>query len=252
MMQRRLEFERLDARELHAIVGIGTESSVSSERISVPVTIDDATGVRAAEVRLRYDPQTWSVEPAAIQSGSAWVRGGASMSKVNAEAGEITVFVFAAEELPGDQGTLVNLEFTRQDSAAESSPAIELQSVRLNEGAITASVNDEGDGDEDDYINPRVRAKLAKLAEAEAEAEPAPLAAKLAQPVMKTVREFPRISRDRSALMGPIPLTTSRARQATVESPSPQAAIASTNAPPIISWMLLVADEDMRVRRRAA
>jgi hypothetical protein len=212
-MQRRLEFERLDGRELCAIVGVGGEGTVD-DRISVPITIDDATGLRAAEVRLRYNSEAWSVEPSSVKPGSAWSSSSSTIANVDAEAGEITVFVFAGDEQPANQGTLVDLEFTPQGSDNTASPSIELQSVRLNEGAITASREDGTDWDED-YINPRVRATLA-------------------------ASSFPRLWRDPNAPMGPLPLTP----PPTPEVPEPVS--------PAPSWLLMAADEDLRLRKRAA
>ncbi|WP_254509283.1 cohesin domain-containing protein [Anatilimnocola floriformis] len=268
MHERRLDFERLDSRDLYAVVGIGAdaETLVENRRV-VPVTIDDASGVRAAEIHLRYDPAAWHVDPAAIKSGSAWSQGGAAMTKVDPAAGEITVFVFAAEDLPANQGSLVDLEFSPHDptvdDAATNSPTVELKSVRLNEGSIPADLcgaDDSGEvadlGDEEDYINPRVRAMLAQTSPPATVALPSKdsTVMRMSHDHQRDNEQF-RLTRDPNTPMGPLSLLPRRLLPV-IKAPSDVATVATvepaTSQAVASPWTLIFSPEEQRVRRRAA
>jgi hypothetical protein len=259
MVERRLEFERLDSRDLCATVGIGTEEpQVAEDRLHVPITIDDSTGVRAAEIRLRYDSTAWSIEPADIKTGSAWVRGGATMANVDAEAGEITVFVFAAEPLAGEQGNLLNIELSPQQPTSNTSAAIELDSVRLNEGAIETEVTGAVD---QDYINPRVRAKHGLLLPERSLAFQSAAVGRASEPtvlnpapIVETLETTTlRQTRDGNQPMGPHPLARNwQSTSAADHTPVTTRVVPSSPQRNFEPWWLMLTAEEARLRKRAA
>ncbi len=137
--RRCLGFETLDPRRVLSAVAIAADLSAEpSEQVVVPVAISDAENVRAAEITIQYDTALLDADSGSVTAGSVWTPGTAEVvASVDDEAGTLVVWVFAAEGLDSDSGSLVEIAFTvASDGAAGSSAAINLVEVVLNEGEI--------------------------------------------------------------------------------------------------------------------
>lgn len=141
--RRLLRFESLESRRVLAAVDIPDNlTGQAGADVTVPVNIDNALGVRGAEIRLDYDTNVLDITQSNITAGSVWA-GDATVdvvANVDEAAGTIVVSVFGAQSLPASSGSLVQLKFTvRSGVTANTSTAIDLNEVSLNEGAITVS-----------------------------------------------------------------------------------------------------------------
>lgn len=138
--RRRLCLENLEFRRLLAAVTVPDDlQAPAGSEIAAPITIDSGAGVRAAEIHLAYDPALLDLQTSDITAGTVWASGSDTQVVVNlnAQDGQIVIFV-SAPQAAGDQaGSLVTLQFTvRQGAAVGSEAVIDLIEVRLNEGAI--------------------------------------------------------------------------------------------------------------------
>ncbi|MGE3780398.1 MAG: cohesin domain-containing protein [Pirellulaceae bacterium] len=135
---RTLRFELLEARRVLAAVDIPDDlSGEVAEIVATPINIDNAAGVRAAEIRIQYDPTRLNVTEDDIQAGSVWAGSAEVVANVDADAGTIQVFVFAAQELGAGNGSLLNVNFAIRNNAAMGDVlTIDLAELSLNEGAI--------------------------------------------------------------------------------------------------------------------
>ncbi|MEO8495635.1 MAG: cohesin domain-containing protein [Planctomycetota bacterium] len=134
---RPLRYESLETRDLLTTVQIA-DAIVGhpTSRVNVPVTIDDATGMRAAEIRIAYDTKQLEVQPKDITAGSVWAGKALAMSNIDEQAGVIVAFVFALESVAGGAGSVIDVSFTvRSDSDARVAK-VDLAEVHLNEGQI--------------------------------------------------------------------------------------------------------------------
>lgn len=107
-------------------------------QVVVPIKIDAAEGIRGAEIHLHYDSDLLQADEAGVAAGSVWLEGDAHVvANVDAAAGTIVVFVFAAEGLDSAGGSLLEIQFAvRGSPPGGSSTTLDLAKVRLNEGAI--------------------------------------------------------------------------------------------------------------------
>jgi hypothetical protein len=110
------------------------------EQVLTPVNIDQAEGVRGAEIRLSYDTSVLSLDQSAVTAGTVWSGAAEQVEtvvNVDHAAGTAVVFVFTPAALPSASGTLVEFRFTVLAAATiGSSTVIDLARVRLNEGLI--------------------------------------------------------------------------------------------------------------------
>lgn len=112
-------------------------SAVAAE-VSTPVVVSGADGLRAAEVRIQFDPNEVTTDASQIRSGSIWGGNAAVIANVNQDAGTIVAFVFSVNPVTSGEGGLIDIDFTSQVSAQHDRPAvIDIQKVRLNEGQIS-------------------------------------------------------------------------------------------------------------------
>lgn len=134
---RRLRYELLETRDLLATVQVA-DGIVGhpSERVTVPVNIDDATGMRAAEIRIEYDTSQLDVQRKDVAAGSAWAGTAVAIANVDQQAGVIVVFAFSTESLAGGSGSVIDVSFTIRSDALPNESVIDLAKVRLNEGQI--------------------------------------------------------------------------------------------------------------------
>lgn len=138
--RKRLAIERLEHRQLLAAVSIPTDlSGQVAALVSAPVSIDNATGVRGATIRVTYDPNVLTLAQENVSIGSAWA--GATdtqlTTNVNQATGTVVVFLSASTDLSASGGSLLQLGFViRPGVAVGTISRIDLTEVRLNEGAI--------------------------------------------------------------------------------------------------------------------
>lgn len=103
----------------------------------VPVDIDNADGVRGAEIDISFTPSLLQTSQAAVVAGSVWPQGAVVEANVNNTAGTIAAIVANAQALPAGGGSLLNVDFTINSRAvAGQSTAIDLTNAVLNSGAI--------------------------------------------------------------------------------------------------------------------
>jgi hypothetical protein len=141
--KRRLNLQSLETRRLLAAVEIpdnlvGAPAAV----VSVPVNIDTAAGVRAAEIRLSYDTNLLDLTEAAVTAGTVWAGAADTQvtANVNDTAGTVVIFVSSSSDLTAISGSLVQLGFTIASNATlGNTTALNLTTVELNEGLIAVT-----------------------------------------------------------------------------------------------------------------
>ncbi len=138
---RRLSIQSLEGRRLLAAVNIPDDlTSAPDAIVSVPVNIDSATGVRAAEIRLSYDTSVLDLDADDIDFGSIWGTGSDTQVTANVDdaAGTVVIFVSASSALTDVSGSLVELPFSvANDAVVDSTTVLDLTQVTLNEGQIS-------------------------------------------------------------------------------------------------------------------
>ncbi|EMB15741.1 fibrinogen-binding protein [Rhodopirellula europaea 6C] len=138
---RRLSVESLEGRRLLAAVNVPDDlMSAPDAIVSVPVNIDSATGVRAAEIRLSYDTSVLDLDADDIDFGSIWGTGSDTQVTANVDdaAGTVVIFVSASSALTDVSGSLVELPFSvANDAVVDSTTVLDLTQVTLNEGQIS-------------------------------------------------------------------------------------------------------------------
>lgn len=126
-------------------------SATPASVITVPVLIDDAVGLEAADLRLVYDPAL--LEVVAVRAGS--VTTGATIitnpSTVTDAAGALTVGLVLTIPRPAGGGSLLEIDFRIKPTAASGATALNLTQVSLNEDGLVltpkpAPGNDGSDG----------------------------------------------------------------------------------------------------------
>ncbi|PAY17735.1 fibronectin-binding protein [Rhodopirellula sp. SM50] len=152
--RRRPTIENLSARRLLAAVDIADDlTAAAASIVSVPVNIDDADGVRGAEIRLSYDSDLLDLEQADVTAGSVWDSGNDTQLTVNVDdaTGTIVIFVSSSSELTATAGSLVELQFTVDgDATVGTSTVLDLTSVVLNEGQLSVTPSPIAGDDETD------------------------------------------------------------------------------------------------------
>lgn len=149
--RRSIGFERLETRcVLSTMLGLGEAEVVridipdldvliTADQFSAPVNVSNAQGIRGVEVRLGYDAALLQTSENAIRPGSLW-SGVETELVLNLDkaAGTIDVWIFAAEALGAEAGSLLDIDFqpVRTPVVGETSN-LDLRFVRLNEGQIT-------------------------------------------------------------------------------------------------------------------
>ncbi len=113
------------------------QSSAVAAEVSTPIDVTGARGLRAAEVRIQFDPAEVTTDASKIRSGSVWSGQAAIIAKVDQSAGTIVAFVFSANPVTTGEGQLIDIDFVAQSKARHDGPIeIDVQKVRLNEGRI--------------------------------------------------------------------------------------------------------------------
>ena len=141
--RKRLALEQLESRQLLAAVGFSANlSGQVGALVSAPVSIDSAIGVRAATIRIQYDPAVLSLSQENVTAGSAWSSATDTQitTNVNQTTGVAVVFLSASTDLAASNASLVQFGFVvRSGASAGTVSTIDLTEVRLNEGAIAVT-----------------------------------------------------------------------------------------------------------------
>ncbi len=136
----KLSIESLEFRRLLAAVDIPSDlTGAAGAIVAVPIQIDTAGGVRAAEIRLSYNNTLLDIDSGSIQAGSVWVGNSDTQvtANVNDATGTIVLFVSSANPLADIAGSLAVLNFTISSGAnVGDTSVLNLTSVTLNEGAV--------------------------------------------------------------------------------------------------------------------
>ncbi|TWU19169.1 hypothetical protein Poly21_13400 [Allorhodopirellula heiligendammensis] len=118
--------------------GSGSDGQTIAAEVSTPIEVTGADGMRAAEVRIQFDPSEVTTDASRIRSGDVWGGRAAVIANVNQEAGTIVAFVFSATPVATGDGKLIDIDFTPNPGSSLGEPiAIDVQKVRLNEGHIS-------------------------------------------------------------------------------------------------------------------
>ncbi|MBE2260535.1 MAG: tandem-95 repeat protein, partial [Rhodobacteraceae bacterium] len=107
-------------------------SAVPGSVITVPVLIDDALGLEAADLRLVYDPAV--LEVLAVRKGT--LSTDATVVSNSATAGVVTVGLALTVALPAGGGSLLDIDFRIKPTAALGATALNLTQVSLNEDGL--------------------------------------------------------------------------------------------------------------------
>lgn len=138
---RRLAAERLESRRLLATVSVTQSFDESARELRLPLRVENAHDIRAAEIRIEYDPTVVRAEAWTVEPGEFW-NGRVSMSvNIDQDAGTITAFLFTAEPVEASGGDLISIGF--QEEACVSQPgsaAITVSHVHFDERAAALSV----------------------------------------------------------------------------------------------------------------
>ena len=141
--RKRLALEQLESRQLLAAVGFSANlSGPVGALVSAPVSIDSAIGVRAATIRIQYDPAVLSLSQENVTAGSAWSSATDTQitTNVNQTTGVAVVFLSASTDLAASNASLVHFGFVVRSGASTGTVStIDLTEVRLNEGAIAVT-----------------------------------------------------------------------------------------------------------------
>ncbi|MCC9601138.1 carboxypeptidase regulatory-like domain-containing protein [Stieleria sp. JC731] len=156
MRRRRPIFQLLTDRRLLAAVDIPDDlSAAPAAVVTVPVNIDDAAGVRGAEIRLSFDPDVLQLSEEDVAAGSVWDGQTDTEVIVNIDnsAGTVVIFVSASAQLGTGSGSLVDLEFEVDSSVAVGETSdLDLTSVVLNEGQVSVSPTPISGSDQNDGL----------------------------------------------------------------------------------------------------
>ncbi|MCD0462626.1 cohesin domain-containing protein [Roseiconus lacunae] len=129
--------ESLESRRLMAAVSMDAHWDHHAKQITAPLQIENASGVRAAEVRIQYDPQVLTTDASNIRVGDFWEDNAGLVVNVDQEQGTIIAFVYTAQAVDQTDGDVIEIDFEYRTSQARRLPTtIDVQEVELNEGQI--------------------------------------------------------------------------------------------------------------------
>ncbi len=138
-----LESRRLTASVLMPSVSWSGDSSspyrntTITEQVSAPIQVTGAENLRAAEVRIQFDPQKVTTDVSRIHGGKLWDGRAAVIANVDQESGTIVAFLYSANPVKEGDGDLLDIHFVAKSDTSSGEPIeIDVQEVRLNEGQI--------------------------------------------------------------------------------------------------------------------
>jgi glucose/arabinose dehydrogenase len=115
-------------------VSMSTTASASpGGTVTVPVTIDEALGLEAVDLRIGYDPtllEVVAVRPGAVTAGATMVRGPVTPGSL------VVGLVLGSARTAAGGGSLLEVDYRVKPTAAAGVAALDLQQVSLNEGYL--------------------------------------------------------------------------------------------------------------------
>lgn len=132
--QRRLRLEHLEGRQLLASdVDLGPFDSLAAKSKDLSSAAGD--GVRAAEVRIQFDPAKVSPQATDFLPGPAWQGKGAIVTNVDATEGTVTAFLFSIEPIDSASGDLIDIRLPMGPALPDdTTPAYAIESITVDEG----------------------------------------------------------------------------------------------------------------------
>lgn len=120
------------------VVSLPTATPLSpGSSVSLPVMIDDATGLQAFDFQIQYDPELVTLAAAEVAAGSLLGSADASWSLVtraDAATGTLFVTAYSTEGLVGGPGELIRVGVTAEPGATGTTP-LDIGG-QLNEGRL--------------------------------------------------------------------------------------------------------------------
>lgn len=163
---RRLRLEWMESRAMLASVSMLDAIQESPDRSTTPVQVQDAPGLRAAEIHLQYDPATTKIDADGITAGSVWGNQAAVVANIDEVLGSVIAFVFSTNPAPQSSGTLIQVDVkpaTAAGLATTRNPTLDLQKVQLNEGDLTLIASPQVGPDSTDQATLRATDVLPEL-----------------------------------------------------------------------------------------
>jgi hypothetical protein len=124
-----------------AIISIPSNLSVNpGASITIPVNINDATGVESVDLTISYN--TALVDLTAVSNGT--LTGAFTVTpNINDPIGTVTISLFGTAPIANGSGSIVQLTFSAPNGIPNgSSTVLDLVSASINEGAIAVSLTD--------------------------------------------------------------------------------------------------------------
>ena len=127
-----------------ALLGIDIDSTAAiGQAINLPISLDDATGLKAFEFVLGYDSTTFSLPTSSPIYTSTGITNGWSFLVNTNLPGQINVAGSGINPLPASSGALINLNLDVKDGINPTTTNLDLVSASLNEGTIPVSLQDQ-------------------------------------------------------------------------------------------------------------
>jgi hypothetical protein len=140
------------------------QSTLDGLEPSVAIEAERISGLRGATVQVKFDPDAVSIERRNLRPGAAWEGRASLLARVDDEAGLIDVFIFSANPVTAERGSLLDLDFDLLDDLAdEQARLIEVTHVQLNEGQLDALprvVSTTAGGNEQDVVEEEPHSEL--------------------------------------------------------------------------------------------
>ena len=145
----------LDASSIH--VDIPTDlTALYGETVTVPVEINDASGIAKAVLQIKYDTAILEVDGNDINTGTVWTQIESKSINVDEVNGVISITISQNSDITATEGTLASIAFTVKTGLTATSTTIDLQSVSLtdlyNNVFITDVTSAAGDDETDGLI----------------------------------------------------------------------------------------------------
>ena len=130
--------DRLTIADSTRTVSVPTVTATYNEQLTIPVSLSEATGVRAAEVFIEYDTALLAVFSSPTSSAGTLSEGWAVETNTESGAGTLeTLRISVATDESSVTGpqTLINVHFSVHDVRVPASTALTLTHVVLNNGS---------------------------------------------------------------------------------------------------------------------
>lgn len=112
------------------------------DALTVPIQLDDATGLEGADVVLQYDTNVFDLTAQNIKTGDL-LDGWSLVANVNEPSGTVKIIMYNTTPHTGGGGTIVSMNVDVSTDAYSGPSVIDLQeSSELNEGALVLTLDD--------------------------------------------------------------------------------------------------------------